>query len=49
VYSVNHNWPIRGPVRVVFGAPANFPASATYEEVTSQIENALRNMAGHPS
>jgi long-chain acyl-CoA synthetase len=45
VYSIHHNWPKRGPVRVTFGPALRFVATDTIESATAAIEAAVRKLS----
>jgi long-chain acyl-CoA synthetase len=45
IYSIHHSWPDTGPVRLRMGSPLNFGEEEDYEEVTREIERAVRALA----
>ena len=44
IYSVHHDWPEIGDVRVSFGEPLRFDAGASYADVAAKAERALREL-----
>jgi long-chain acyl-CoA synthetase len=47
IYSVHHDWPQRGTVKVTFGTPLHFEQEHDEVTATRMIEEAIRNLAGH--
>ena len=45
IYSLHHEWPNPGPVRVRFGKPLSFSGHADYEGVAQAIEKAVLRLA----
>ncbi|MGH9340815.1 MAG: AMP-binding protein [Acidobacteriota bacterium] len=46
VYSIHHNWPEAGPVRMSIGKPLRFEGRQDYREIAREIETAVRNLDG---
>ena len=46
IYSVHHEWPEPGSVRVKFGAPLDLSAMADYRAVAEEVEKAVRALEG---
>jgi len=44
VLPVGRRWPRRGSVTVRFGRPMRFPASASHQEITRAVEEAVRSL-----
>ncbi len=45
IYSVHHEWPEPGSVRVKFGAPLDLSGMADYRAAAEQVERAVRELA----
>lgn len=45
IYSIHHEWPEPGPLRVRFGEPLRFPAQTDYERAAQAIERAVLQLA----
>jgi 1-acyl-sn-glycerol-3-phosphate acyltransferase len=41
VYSIHHDWPKAGPVRVTFGRPMRFSAKTPFVDAAGEIEDAV--------
>jgi 1-acyl-sn-glycerol-3-phosphate acyltransferase len=46
IYSIHHDWPQRGPVKVTFGAPLHFEQEHDEVAATRMIEEAIHELAG---
>jgi long-chain acyl-CoA synthetase len=46
VYSVHHDWPTSGPVRISFGEPLRFNAGTSYEDAARMVETAVHRLGG---